>query len=170
MSRSRARALVVTVSDRSAAGVARDLSGPALRRKLIDLYDMECPEPVVVADDVEAIQQVLHDAVAAGVELVVTTGGTGIGARDATPEALRRVTRETIPGFGELMRLRSSETTPMAWLSRCTAGAAGRTLIVCVPGSPSGAVESIEHVRELIPHALRILSGEVAHPETDADR
>jgi molybdenum cofactor synthesis domain-containing protein len=118
----------------------------------------------VVSDDAALIAAKLSDWTDAGeVELILTTGGTGIAKRDVTPEATRAVLERELPGFGEVMRSEGRKITRFAALSRATAGTRGRTLIVNVPGSPKGAVESFEAVADLIPHALDLLRGQTSH-------
>lgn len=116
-------------------------------------------ETVIVPDVVEAIAQEIERATDAGIRLVVTTGGTGLSPRDVTPEATMTVCDRIVPGFGELMRLRSLERTAMASLSRAQAATRGSALVVNLPGSPKGAVENLGAVLHLIPHALELLAG-----------
>jgi molybdopterin adenylyltransferase len=97
------------------------------------------------------------------VNLILVTGGTGIAARDSTPEAARRVLERELTGFGELMRAEGMKKTRLAALSRSLAGTRGKTLIVCVPGSPKGAVESLDAIADLIPHAVQLLAGGDPH-------
>jgi molybdenum cofactor synthesis domain-containing protein len=97
------------------------------------------------------------------VAVIFTTGGTGIAARDVTPEAVRAVLDREIPGFGEVMRARGRESTPLAALSRSLAGTRGPVLIVTLPGSPKGAVESLNAIVELVPHVLELLRGQTSH-------
>ncbi len=118
---------------------------------------------VVVADTIEFIATAIVDATEAGNRLVVTTGGTGIAARDVTPEATMRVCEKLIPGFGELMRAKSLEKTSMASLSRAQAMTRGTALVVNLPGSVPGAVENLEAVLHLVPHALALLEGQTEH-------
>ena len=153
------RARVITCSDAASRGERADLSGPALRTELARLgFDVDAV--VIVPDEEEAIAAAILEAVDRdGVALVVATGGTGISPRDVTPEALARVGQKRLEGFGELMRLRSLEKTPMAPLSRAGAATRGTSLILSVPGSPAGAVENLRAVEHLIPHALELLSG-----------
>jgi len=158
------RARVITCSDAASRGEREDRSGPAVR-DLLARNGYEVDRVVVVADDIDAISGAITDA-AKSARLVVTTGGTGVAPRDVTPEATMRVCDRLIPGFGELMRARSLEKTPMASLSRAQAATRGSALIVNLPGSVSGACENLEAVLHLIPHALDLLSGQrVPHPK-----
>ncbi len=151
-------AAVVTVSDRSFAGEREDASGPALREFLAE-KGYEVVSYNVVPDEAEAIAAELKCQVAAGVALVLTTGGTGFSPRDVTPEATAAVCERMAPGIPEAMRAASMAITPRACLSREAAGIRGRTLIVNLPGSPKAARENIEAVIDPIAHGLRILRG-----------
>lgn len=152
---------MITCSDAASRGEREDRSGPAVRELLrANGYDADA---IVVPDDVDAIARAIVEAVERGIALVVTTGGTGIAARDVTPEATWKVCDRVIPGFGELMRARSLETTPLAALSRAQAATRGASLIINVPGSVSGATENLEAVMHLIPHALQLLGGKTEH-------
>ncbi len=154
---------IVTVSDSCARGESRDRSGEALR-EAVEKRGWRVRGGEVLPDERERIAERLGAlADGGGIELVVTTGGTGIAARDVTPEAARMVAEREIPGFGEAMRAEGRKKTARAALSRSLAVTRGRTLIVCLPGSPKGAVESLEAVAELIPHACRLLAGETEH-------
>jgi molybdenum cofactor synthesis domain-containing protein len=157
------RAAVLTISDASSAGTRPDRSGPAVRERLQQLgWNVSVAE--VLPDDRAAIGARLAGLADAGaVDAIFTTGGTGVAARDVTPEAVRSVLDREIPGFGELMRARGRESTPLASLSRSLAGTRGRTLIVALPGSPRGALESLNAIVELVPHVLRLLQGHTAH-------
>ena len=153
------RARVITCSDAAAAGARQDASGPRVR-DVLARNGYEVDRIVVVPDDVDEIALAIADAIDAECRVVATTGGTGIAPRDVTPEATLRVCDRVIPGFGELMRARSLEKTPMASLSRAQAATKGSALILNLPGSPKGAEESLEIVMHLIPHALELLTGQ----------
>ncbi|HET8797231.1 MAG TPA: MogA/MoaB family molybdenum cofactor biosynthesis protein [Thermoanaerobaculia bacterium] len=156
------RARVITCSDGVSHGQREDRSGPAVRERLIAAgFDVDVV--AVVPDDVERIATAILDAIAHGNRLIVTTGGTGIAARDVTPEATLRVCERVIPGFGELMRATSLQKTPMAALSRTQAATRGDALILNLPGSPRGAVENLEAVLHIVPHALDLLEGKTQH-------
>jgi molybdenum cofactor synthesis domain-containing protein len=152
------RARVITCSDAASRGEREDRSGPAVRA-LLEANGYAVDSVVVIPDEVEAIARAIETATADGVRLVITTGGTGIAPRDVTPEATMSVCDRIIPGFGELMRSVSLQTTKMATLSRAQAATRGSALIVNVPGSVSGATENLRAVMALIPHALELLSG-----------
>lgn len=156
------RARVITCSDAAATGEREDRSGPAVR-ELLQQNGYEVDAVVVVADTIEFIATAIVDAANDGNRLVVTTGGTGIAERDVTPEATMRVCEKLIPGFGELMRSASLRKTPMASLSRAQAATRGKALVLNLPGSVSGAVENLEAVLHLIPHALELLEGKTSH-------
>ena len=158
------RARVITCSDAATAGTREDRSGPAVRARL-EREGYEVDAVMIVPDDVDAIAIAIENATGDGIRLVVTTGGTGIAPRDVTPEATAKVADRIIPGFGELMRSRSLETTKMAPLSRAQAASRGTALIVNLPGSVNGAVENLEAVLALIPHALELLGGATEHAQ-----
>ena len=152
--------LVLTASDRSAAGSRADTSGELVGARLEAIGFRV--DRAVVADDVAAIADALVAGAATHV-LVVTTGGTGLTPRDVTPQATRTVLDYEIPGIAEAMRADGRRRTPFAALSRGVAGVRGRTLIVNLPGSPKGAVESLETVVPLLGHALETLAGPFDH-------
>jgi molybdenum cofactor synthesis domain-containing protein len=153
-------ALVLTVSDGVSAGQRQDESGQALAERLAVLgFSVE---RAVVPDEAARITAALNDA-SVRFALVITTGGTGLGPRDRTPQTLRTALDYEIPGFGELMRAYGRTKTPMADLSRSLAGVVGSTLVIAVPGSPTGALDSLTAVEPLLEHALETLRGHTAH-------
>lgn len=159
------RAAVITVSDSASAGARVDRSGPAVRERLERLgWTVDAPR--VVADDAARISALLIELADGGeVAAIFTTGGTGVAARDVTPEATRAVLDREIPGLAETMRAKGRASTPLAVLSRAVAGSRGRTLIVNLPGSPKGAVESLDAIVDVAPHVVELLSGRTAHSE-----
>ena len=156
------RAAVITVSDGVTHGTRADESGDLAERQLTE-SDYSVVDRVVVADDQPAIVAALRAQINAGTRLILTTGGTGFGPRDVTPEATAEVIERPAPGLSELMRAAGLEHTPMAALSRGVAGAAGSSLILNLPGSPKGVKESLDAVIEVLPHALRLLAGDTEH-------
>src|SRR5579862_3694076 len=155
------RAAVLTVSDSCARGERNDLSGPAVSRALQE-HHFAVVETRIVADDHTAIQKAIVD-LARKVRLVVTTGGTGISTRDVTPEATRSVCGRMLDGVSERMRREGEKKTPFAALSRGMCGVCGTSLVLNLPGSPGGAVESLQAVVEVLPHAIQILAGKTEH-------
>jgi molybdopterin adenylyltransferase len=156
-------AAVVTVSDSAHRGTRADASGPAVAAALARAGARVVAQHVV-PDDRATISSLLRDiSDNCQADLIVTTGGTGVALRDVTPEATRDVIEREIPGFGETMRARGLGNTRFAPLSRALAGIRGRVLIVNVPGSPKGAVESLDAILELVPHVLDLLNGQTEH-------
>ena len=147
---------IVTISDRAAQGVYTDQGGPALRAAAQG-YGWKIIAESLTPDDKQQIQRAIQQQIAQGCQLILTTGGTGIGPRDVTPEAVREIALRELPGFGEVMRLESLKITPHAILSRSLAVVVENALVVCLPGKPSGAVECLGFVRQAIPHAMEML-------------
>lgn len=154
------RAAVITVSDGVSAGTREDTSGDALEEKLSG-KGFEVTRHLVADESDEIARQIV--AAAGEADLVLTTGGTGFGLRDVTPEATAFVLEREAPGLVHAMLARGLEATPVAALSRARAGTVGNSLVINLPGSPKGAVENLEAVIDLIPHALQLLSGDNTH-------
>ena len=147
---------IITISDRAARGAYQDQSGPALKNFALG-YKWKVLAEALVPDDKSAIQQAVRRQASQGCHLVLTTGGTGISTRDVTPEAVREIARFEIPGFGEVMRSQSRQITPNAILSRNLAVAVDKTLVICLPGKPSAAIECLGFIADSIPHAIAVL-------------
>lgn len=155
------RAAVITVSDRVAAGLYADRSGPAAVTKLSS-FGFEIAGTQVTPDESREIVAALRNF-CGQVQLIVTTGGTGCAPRDVTPEATVKVIERMTPGIAEKIRLAGSEFEPKSWLSRGVAGLCGSCLIVNLPGSPKAVEQSLDAIRELLPHAIRLAHGEKEH-------
>jgi molybdenum cofactor synthesis domain-containing protein len=151
------RALVITVSNRAAAGVYADRGGPILAGGLAELgFRVDGPQ---VVRDGEPVAEALLDAVAAGYDVVLTTGGTGLTPLDLTPEMTARVLEREVPGIAEAIRMRSMEKVPASVLSRGRAGVAGRTLVVNLPGSPGGCKDGMAVLAPVLRHAVDQIGG-----------
>lgn len=153
---------LLTLSDRSSRGEREDSSGPALAH-LIQAEGWSVTRQQILADDESAIRTLLTEWSDGGeVDVILTTGGTGFALRDITPEATRAVIQREAPGLAETMRADSLKKTPHAMLSRAVAGIRGRTLIVNLPGSPKGAVENLQSILPVLPHAVQLLKDDPA--------
>ena len=158
------RAVIITVSDRCARGDAEDVSG-ALLAELLREAGVEVISQEVLSDDLAPLTERLREhAERADINLVVTTGGTGLGPRDNTPEATRAVIEREAPGLAEAMRAETLRQTPTAMLSRAVCGTRSGALIINLPGSPKGVSECFAVIRPVLAHAVRILAG-AAHQE-----
>ena len=153
------RAVVITISDKGSTGERADTSGPGLRLMLQKAY--EVTEVIVIPDEIDRIAEAIRDQVdRIGIDLVVTTGGTGVGPRDVTPEATRMVIEKELPGFSEIMRMESYRVTPFALISRAVCGIRGQSIIVNLPGSPKAAAECLSFIEAALPHALEKVKGD----------
>jgi molybdopterin adenylyltransferase len=152
---------IITVSDRAFRGGYEDKSGPALKQ-FCEKRGWPVTAQVIVPDE-EALISGKTQELASTCSLVLLTGGTGIAERDVTPEAIRAIADKELPGFGEVMRAKSFQHFPNAILSRSLAATVGKSLVICLPGSPKGAVECLEFVADAIPHAVELLEGETHH-------
>jgi len=155
------RAAVLTVSDSCARGERTDASGPAVAHTLQE-HHFAIIETRIVADDHGSIQKAIVD-LSRKARLIVTTGGTGISARDVTPEATRSVCGRMLDGIAERMRREGEKKTMFAVLSRGLCGVCGTSVVLNLPGSPAGAVESLQAVIDVLPHAIQILAGRTEH-------
>lgn len=157
------RAAVLTISDRCSRAEREDLSGPALRNLLASRLSAEIAAFDIVSDDRDAIaaQLVAWSHPDQKIDLILTTGGTGLAPRDNTPEAAKRIIEREHPGLLELARRRCFDKTPKTYLSRGISGTRNRTLIITLPGSPRGACEMLEALADILPHAIETLRGEV---------
>lgn len=155
---------VITISDRCARGQMTDTAGPAIVARLKEEWPNAEMRAHLLEDNEDAIAAAIEEHCAQSAELVITVGGTGLGPRDCTPEATRRVIEREAPGIAEAMRAKGAERNPYAWLSRGIAGLRGRTLIVNLPGSRRGAEESWMAVAALVRHGMEIAAGGQSHP------
>lgn len=147
---------IITISDRASRGEYDDLGGPALKQAAAG-YGWKIAAEALVPDEKREIQRAIREQIGKGCELILTTGGTGVALRDVTPEAVREIAIRELPGFGEVMRLESTKITKNAILSRNLAAVVEKSLIICLPGKPSGAVECLSFVVGAIPHCVEVL-------------
>jgi molybdopterin adenylyltransferase len=149
---------VITISDRASTGDYDDLGGPALKQ-VAQKIGWNVLAEAIVPDETTRIQETIRSFARQGCGLILTTGGTGIGPRDVTPEAIRAMMRVELPGFGEVMRAESMKITPNAILSRNLAAVVEQALVIALPGKPSGAVECLSFVQGAIPHGVALAQG-----------
>ncbi|HET7626610.1 MAG TPA: MogA/MoaB family molybdenum cofactor biosynthesis protein [Verrucomicrobiae bacterium] len=147
---------IITISDRASQGLYDDLGGPALK-DAANGYGWSVLAESLVPDEKREIQRAIREQIAKGCHLVLTTGGTGVAPRDVTPEAVREIASRELPGFGEVMRSESMKITKNAILSRNLAAVVDKSLVICLPGKPSGAVECLGFVSGAIPHCIEVL-------------
>ena len=147
---------IITISDRASRGLYDDLGGPALKTAALG-YGWSVQAESLVPDERRDIQNAIREHIAKGCNLILTTGGTGVALRDVTPEAVREIAVRELPGFGEVMRAESMKFTKNAILSRALAVVVDKSLVICLPGKPSGAVECLSFVTGAIPHCVEVL-------------
>lgn len=147
---------IITISDRASKGLYDDLGGPALK-KASEGYSWKVIADALVPDEKRVIQRAIREQIGKGCHLILTTGGTGVALRDVTPEAVREIAVRELPGFGEIMRMESMKITKNAILSRNLAVVVEKSLVICLPGKPSGAVECLGFVVGAIPHCIEVL-------------
>ena len=153
------RVAVITISDSVSSGKSEDKSGPAVIARCREL-GWEIKSSLVIPDDPPSIREQLRELADSGrVDLILTTGGTGLSPRDSTPEATMAIADRLVPGFAEEMRRKGMEKTPRAILSRAVAAVRHRSLILNLPGSPKGAVDSLDALADLLPHSIAIIHG-----------
>ena len=147
---------IITISDRASRGQYDDLGGPALK-KAAQGFGWNVLAEALVADEKRDIQRAIRELANKGCQLILTTGGTGVAVRDVTPEAVREIALRELPGFGEIMRIESMKITKNAILSRSLAAVVDKTLVICLPGKPSAAVECLGLVYGAVPHCVEVL-------------
>jgi len=147
---------IITISDRATQGLYDDLGGPALKKAAAS-HGWNVLAESLVPDEKREIQRAIREQIHRGCHLILTTGGTGVALRDVTPEAVREIAIRELPGFGEVMRMESMKITKNAILSRSLAAVVDKTLVICLPGKPSGAVECLGFVSGAIPHCIEVL-------------
>jgi molybdenum cofactor synthesis domain-containing protein len=164
------RAAILTISDSAVAGTREDRSGPALS-ECVRQNGWTIADTKVVRDEVDQIAlEIAAWADSGNVDVILCTGGTGLAPRDVTPEAVHSIAAREVPGFGEVMRAEGRKSARFAALSRSGAFTRGASLILALPGSPRGAVESLSAVVDLIPHAVNLLHGETSHEKETRER
>jgi molybdopterin adenylyltransferase len=147
---------IITISDRASKGLYDDLGGPALK-KAAEGCGWAVVAEALIPDEKREIQRAIREQINKGCSLILTTGGTGVALRDVTPEAVREMALRELPGFGEVMRQESMKITKNAILSRNLAAVVEKSLVLCLPGKPSGAVECLGFVVGAIPHCIEVL-------------
>jgi molybdopterin adenylyltransferase len=147
---------IITISDRASRGLYEDHGGPALKIAATD-QGWKILDAALVPDEKRDIQRAIRELINKGCHLILTTGGTGVALRDVTPEAVREIAFRELPGFGEIMRIESMKLTKNAILSRSLAAVVDKSLVICLPGKPSGAVECLGFVTGAIPHCIQVL-------------
>jgi molybdopterin adenylyltransferase len=147
---------IITISDRASRGQYDDLGGPALRQAAV-ARGWKVLVETLVPDERRDIQRAIREQIIKGCHVVLTTGGTGVALRDVTPEAVLEIATRELPGFGEAMRMESMKITHNAILSRNLAAVVDRSLVICLPGKPSGAVECLGFVAAAVPHCIDVL-------------
>ena len=164
------RAAILTISDSAVAGTREDRSGPALS-ECVRQNGWTIAHTKVVRDEIDQIApEIAAWADSGNVDVILCTGGTGLAPRDVTPEAVHSIAAREVPGFGEVMRAEGRKSARFAALSRSGAFTRGASLILALPGSPRGAVESLSAVVDLIPHAVNLLHGETSHEKETRER
>jgi len=146
---------IITISDRASAGDYEDLGGPALKEAM-QKVGWQVLSEAIIPDDTARIQETIRSFSRQGCGLILTTGGTGVDSRDVTPEAVRAIMRVELPGFGEVMRAESMKITPNSILSRSLAAIVDSSLVIALPGKPSGALECLGFVQGAIPHGVAL--------------
>ena len=162
MSETRRTAAIIVSSDRANSGTYEDLSGPAAQNWL-EAKGLEIAGKCVVPDEAGPLREMLDTYVSRGVNLVVISGGTGLGPRDITPQVLDATCDYSIPGFGEMLRQGSLKYSLNSYLSRCGGWVKGRTIVLALPGNPKAVVEQLDIMADLLPHALKSMQGKCDH-------